>query len=260
MKWTIGMPSYDNFSEVFWTVCNLLEYHKDVDKEIVVIDNFGHDGMAKFVKNIHKKHNVKYFRFTEKQGVSYAKNKVFEVAKGEFVLCIDSHIIVRQGTFDRDIPGDDFVQGPIVCGDFDKYICTWEPVWRGQMWGIWGPTYTEETLPKEPFEIWGTGAGFFACRRDSWLGFNPGFRGFGGETGYIQEKYRQAGRKVWCFPNMIWKHKFYDQTAGKIPYKCLLEDKVRNYLIGFEELGLDTQPIYEHFGYDVVRSIKARMI
>jgi glycosyltransferase involved in cell wall biosynthesis len=256
MHWTIGMPSFNNTDEVFWTVTSLLEMHRDVDKEIIVIDNYGSESLAKFCNTISKKHNVHYFRHNEVQGVSYAKNKIFEHAKGEFVLCIDSHIIVRKGAFDIDPPGDDLVQGPIICSDYVNYICTWKPIWRSQMWGIWGDK--SEMLPVDPFEIWGMGAGFFACRRSSWLKFHSGFRGFGGETGYIQEKYRKAGRKVWCYPNMIWKHKFYDQTTSKIPYRVDLLDRVRNYLIGFEEIGLDTQPIVEHFGLETVLKARAK--
>lgn len=37
------------------------------------------------------------------------------------------------------------------------------------------------------------GLGIFACRRDVWPGFNPRLRGFGGEEGYIHEKFRRAG-------------------------------------------------------------------
>jgi hypothetical protein len=32
-----------------------------------------------------------------------------------------------------------------------------------------------------------------------------------------------------------------------IPYPIDWESRIRNYLIGFEELGLDTSPIEEHF-------------
>ena len=53
------------------------------------------------------------------------------------------------------------------------------------------PAGTDPDNP--PFEITMQGLGLFACRRDAWPGFNPAFRGFGGEEGYIHEKIRQRG-------------------------------------------------------------------
>jgi hypothetical protein len=130
------------------------------------------------------------------------------------------------------------------------YYCDWKRQWRAGMWGIWGDMYKD--LPAEPFEIWAMGAGFFAVRRDTWLGFNPAFRGFGGETGYIQEKYRKAGRKVYCDPSKIWLHYFNDSTDGRqIPYKNNILDRIRNYVIGFEELGLDVEEVKAAFGIEL---------
>lgn len=243
MKWTIGMPSYNNYVEVFFTVQALRLYHDLKDCEIVVIDNFGDDNLCNFIKK-NGCGIVRYDRYTDITGVSAAKNRIFEIAKGEFVLCIDSHILIKPGFTDIEIKNNDFHQGALLSSGGKNYACEWLPEWRSNMWGIWAPMRTE--LPSNPWEIWAQGAGFFACRKDSWLGFNKNFRGFGGETGYIQEKYRKAGNKVWCNPKMIWQHLF-NNDRGKCPYKLDIKDRIRNYVYGFEELGLDTKPIYEHF-------------
>jgi hypothetical protein len=98
-----------------------------------------------------------------------------------------------------------------------------------------------------PFEIPGQGLGLFSCRRDAWLGFNERFRGFGGEEMYIHEKFRQAGRKTLCFPMLKWGHRF--GHVGGIPYRPTLTvwNKVRNYVLGHQELGLPLDRVYEHF-------------
>jgi len=243
-KWTIGMPSYNNFAEVFFTVQSLRMHHDLKDAEIVIVDNFGDNALAKWVKN-NGKGVVRYERFKDIQGVSIAKNRVFEIATGEFVLCMDSHILIKQGALDVELEGDNFYQGPLMYSNCKSYSLSWDNVWRAHMWGIWSKAVTE--LPSEPVEIWAMGAGFFACRRDSWLEFNPGFRGFGGESGYIQEKYRKAGRKVYCHPKMVWSHLFHCEGT-KIPYPLKTADRIKNYLLGFRELGLDTAPIYKEFG------------
>jgi len=244
MRWTIGMPSYNNYLEVFFTVQALRMYHDLTDCEIVVIDNFGDNALQNFIRK-HGGNTVKYYRHTEVQGVSYAKNKIFEHAQGENVLVIDSHILIKPGALNVKIDNDDLYQGVLMHSGQNKYSCEWLNQWRGNMWGIWAPSVTE--LPKEKFEIWAMGAGFFACKRDSWLGFNDGFRGFGAETGYIQEKYRKAGRKVWCHPKMIWLHLFYNE-GRKIPYPLHTNDRIRNYILGFNEIGLDLEPIKKEFG------------
>lgn len=245
MKWSICIPSFNNYTEVYFTVQSLRLHHDMRDKEIVIVDNYGDDCLYDFCK---KKGNgtIKYIRDNSIQGVSFAKNKAIENARGEFVLCMDSHIILKQGCFDVDPTGNDFIQGPNISNGFEKIGKEWLPIWRSNMWGIWNYVKPEE-MPKEPYDIWATGAGFFATRRDSWLGFNRDFRGFGGETGYIQEKYRKAGRRVVAYPNMQWVH-FYVTQGRKIPYPIKTLEKIQNYIIGFTELGLDLEPIKNHFG------------
>jgi hypothetical protein len=85
----------------------------------------------------------------------------------------------------------------------------------------------------------------FSCRRDAWLGFNPRFRGFGGEEFYIHEKFRQAGRQTLCLPFLRWIHRF--GRPGGVPYRLTIEDKFRNYVIGLTELGLPLDRAVQHF-------------
>ena len=96
-----------------------------------------------------------------------------------------------------------------------------------------------------PFEIPGQGLGLFTCRKDAWPGFNPHFRGFGGEELYIHEKFRRRGDKAICLPWLRWWHRFGRPTG--VPYQASAFDKCRNYVLGHVELGLPLDPIHEHF-------------
>jgi hypothetical protein len=89
------------------------------------------------------------------------------------------------------------------------------------------------------------GLGLFACRRAAWPGFHPNFRGFGGEEGYIHEKVRQHGGRILCLPFLRWLHRF-GRPLG-LAYINRWEDRIRNYVIGFGELGLDTTEMESHF-------------
>ena len=255
LQLTIGLPSYSNFTEVFYTVQALRMYHCLDNCEILVVDNFGDPELEKFIK-AQGQGIVRYEKHLGTVGPAGAKNKVFELARGKMVLCIDSHVLLAPGAL-KNIPvTDDLIHGPLLYNDLKNYVCEFKPVWRGHMWGIWGDYCTYDKLPKEPFEIWGSGMGCFLAKKSSWLGFNPKFKGFGGEEGYIHEKYRKAGRKVLCLPSLVWLHQF----DRKIPYPLHLVDRVHNYLVGYAELGMDPKPIVDHFGEKLVAEAQAMII
>ena len=98
---------------------------------------------------------------------------------------------------------------------------------------------------EQPFEVPAQGLGMFISSKEHWLGFNKDFRHFGGEECYIHEKYRQAGRKTLCLPFMKWWHRF--GRPGGPKYPITREAKLRNYILGFQELGLDLEPVRKHF-------------
>ena len=123
------------------------------------------------------------------------------------------------------------------------------------MFGKWG---TDPRGDKdEPFEIPMQGLGIFTCRQEAWLGFNPRFQGFGGEEFYIHEKFRQAGHKALCLPWLRWLHRF-GRPRG-VPYNVAFEDTIRNYLIGWSELGLPLDSIYNHYLDQIPAGVVARV-
>ena len=103
----------------------------------------------------------------------------------------------------------------------------------------------------QPFEIPMQGLGLFFVRKAAWLKFNENARAFGGEEGYIHEKYRRYGYKVLCLPFLKWLHRFGRPDGVK--YTLTLKDKVRNYILGFTEIGMNLEPIRKHFMDEVKR-------
>ncbi|MGH2549121.1 MAG: hypothetical protein ACRDHN_07015, partial [Thermomicrobiales bacterium] len=137
------------------------------------------------------------------------------------------------------------LQGPILYDDTHNISTHFHPQWRDQMWGIWQTDERGLDPDGEPFDIPMQGLGVFSSRKAAWPGFNPAFRGFGGEEGYIHEKFRQRGGRCLCLPWLRWMHRF-GRPKG-VPYPLSVEDKFRNYILGHSELGLDLAPIIEHF-------------
>lgn len=257
-KLTIGMASYKNFQEVWFTIQSLRLYQDLTDTELIIVDNYGDDGLRDFCASWLP--NVRYERFTERNGTAAPRDHLFHVARGEWVFCIDSHVMLPPGTLARlrewcsaNPDCRDLLQGPMYYDDLSITADAFNDEWAGQMWGTWRTNHTDPDA--EPYEIPMMGLGLFGCRRDAWLGFNEDFRGFGGEEGYIHTKYRQAGRKTLCLPFLRWAHYFHTRNGVcTTPYSPQLVDKVHNYVTGFTELGLDLEPIRKCFGAELVNA------
>ena len=249
MKLTIGMPCYKNPLEVWMTVQALRMYQDLTDTEILVVDNFGSESIQRFVDNWCGG-KARYVKSTEKQGTAAAKGQVFEAAFGEWVLVIDSHVMLTPGSIKRlrdwvsaHPDCNDLLHGPMFYDDLNSTVDAMNPTWGSNMWGQWRGANVQDE--QDPYEIPMHGMGLFCCKKSAWLGFNPAFRGFGGEEGYIHEKFRQAGRRVLCLPWLKWLHHFRMDAAP--PYPAYVEDQRHNYEVGFTELGLDKTEFYKHF-------------
>ena len=246
---TVGMATYNDFDGVYFSIQALRLYQDMQDVELLVVDNFGCDHTKRFVEGWSR---GRYILRTDIQGTAAPRDLVFREAAGEIVLCCDSHVLFPPGViarlkqfYDDDPACDDLLQGPLLYDDAEFVSTHLDPEWRDEFWGIWATDPRGLDPDGAPFEIPMQGLGAFACRRSAWLGFNPRFRGFGGEEGYIHEKFRQAGRRTLCLPWLRWMHRF-SRPSG-VPYRLTVEDKFRNFLIGHAELGLDLAPLFAQF-------------
>jgi hypothetical protein len=246
---TIGIPVYNDYDAVYFTVKSL-QLHQDLSNtELLVIDNFGCDRTRHYLSRIP---NARYLRYTDIRGTAAPRNQVFAHAAGAAVLCCDAHVLFAPGAiaklkaYYRDHPETpDLLQGPLLDDTLRTSYTHLEPVWSAQQWGTWATDPRGIDPENEPFEIGMQSLCVFSCRRSAWPGLNPHFRGFGGEDGYLHAKFRQAGGRVLCLPFLGWAHRF-DHTRVA-PYWMSPEDRLRNYLIGHAELGLPLQPILDHF-------------
>lgn len=238
---TIGMATYNDFDGVYFTLQALRLYQDLAHTELLVVDNYGCKHTKHLVENWLP---ARYIRATEVTGTAAPRDLVFRHARGQAVLCCDSHILFAPGVIARlkqwyraHPDCQDLLQGPLVYDDGTSIATHFEPRWREQMWGVWANDPRGQDPEGDPFEIPRQGLGVFSCRTTAWLGFHPQFRGFGGEEGYIHEKFRQAGRRCLCLPWLRWMHRF-GRPSG-VPYPLTVEDKLHNYVLGHAELGLD---------------------
>jgi len=242
-KWlTIGMATYDDYDGVFFTIQSLRLYQlKGLEHlvEIIVIDNNPNGKHSDALRRFCLSSGTKYIPYIDKQSTS-SREQIFKHAQGEFVLCIDSHVLFEPyaiqnllSYYQKNPNTKDLIQGPLIYDDLKNISTHFDPIWRSHMFGVWA-TNSFALDMNVPFEIPMMGLGMFSCKKDAWLGFNPHFKGFGGEEGYIHQKFRDAGNRCMCLPDVKWNHRF-DRPLG-VPYTNILEDRVWNYFVGWMEI------------------------
>lgn len=248
MLLTIGMATYDDFDGVYFSIQALRMYHDLTDCEILVVDS--QPERREDLENFCRSAGAKYIKAPHLQGTSAPRQAVFDNASGDFVVCIDCHVLLEKDVISKlkeyikqNPESKDLLQGPLWYDDLRNVSSHFEPVWNDHMWGTWNTD--PKVYGNDPFDIPMQGLGMFGMKRSAWPGFNKLFRGFGGEEGYIHEKVRQRGGRSLCFPWMKWVHRF-NRPHG-VKYRLTLEDRIFNYIIGHQELDMPLSPIINHF-------------
>ena len=263
---TIGMATHRDYDGVYFTVNALRLYHAESLPrcELVIVDN-DPDGpqaesLRQFCSLADERHSdwplpyqVRYIPYSEANGTAAPRDHIFRVAQSDAVLVLDSHVNLWPGAikdllrwYDEHPDCLDLIQGPLVYDDLKTVSTHFSDVWRDGMWGTWG-TDPRGLDPAGPaFEIPAQGLGLFSCRTHAWLGFNPHFREFGGEEWYIHEKFRQHGRRCLCLPSLRWIHRFEGPRGGRT-YPLTVHGKVRNYILGLQELNLPVDRLRRHY-------------
>lgn len=251
---TVGMATFDDYDGVYFTLQSIRLHHPEVADEIeyIVVDN-NPDGVCghhlKALENWIP--TYRYIPVRERSGTA-VRDYVMQEAASDYVLNLDCHVLLVPGSlarlmryFEVNPQTSDLLQGPMLYDGLNTLSTHMKPEWWQGTFGTWGRDEAGCDPEAPPFDIPLQGLGLYACRRAAWPGYNPMFRGFGGEEGYIHEKFRQAGGRTLCLPFLRWLHRF-GRPLG-VPYKVSWHDRVRNYLIGFEELGWSTEPVLAHF-------------
>jgi hypothetical protein len=255
---SIGMATYDDYNGVYFTIQALRLYHPicTTDKvEFIIIDNNPSSKHGEQTKAFSNHVKAKYIP-NEERVTTAIRNEIFKNASGKFTICMDPHVLICKTGINKlmDYYKDrsthkNIVSGPLLYDDMKHISTHFNPVWRDHMYGIWETDQRAYDDPT-PFEIPMQGLGCFSCKTDNWQGFNEKFTGFGGEEGYIHEKFRQAGGKAICLPDFKWMHRF--GRPDGVPYPLCLEDRIFNYFIGWLEIYKDPEhdmikTIFNHF-------------
>jgi hypothetical protein len=258
---TLGMATYDDYEGVYFTIQSARLHNPEIS-EIILIDNnptSKHGDLCKKLMDWQTKEcKLKYIPYTDKKS-SFSKGEVFKHATNEYVVIIDCHVLLFPNAIKslkeyylNDHKPYDFIQGPLCYDDLESYSTHLDRVWRTNFYGTWATSDSKEKY----FEIPAMGMGCFSCKKNEWLGFNPLFKGFGGEEYYIHDKYKKHGGRCICLSDFKWTHRF--NRPNGIPFPNILEDRCYNYFIGRFELEMDYMDIVEHFSKEGLNKDKVQ--
>lgn len=251
MKFSLVMPTCNDFHGVAFTLKSAQMYHGDFIDDYVVVDNCEHGSKhSPHVKTFTQSMGGRYFNLATCKGTACAKNEAIRQAKNDWVICLDSHVMLydlehlEAAIVDGKVNEKTLIHGPIMQDSGHVMATHFEPKWRGEMFGIWA--FDEEKYKAgRPFEIPGMGMGMFAVNKNFWPGFHKDFIGFGGEEMYIHDKYRQLGGKVICIPQFKWWHRFARPDGQG--YHHTIDEKCYNYVVGWNDLGKPLGDVHDAF-------------
>jgi len=272
---TVGMACFRDFDGVYFTVEALKIYHADRVGQIVVVDD-SPDGpdqirLMNWCRGLSK---VKYVR-SHVHGTSAPRNRVFAEADLSKVVCVDSHVLIHPGSFEAldefwsatDGRGIRLAHGVLMQDDNRVPLSAFRDEWGSDlMHGKWHTDHDQFPLVIDrhtgtksfasddtgrPISVakwrgvWSQGLGGFACVRDEWPGFHPGFSEFGGEEGYIDDKFRRMGGLAVSVSGFRWTHRFHDRDVktSASSYTRSVAAKFRNYVLGRRDNALPTDDV-----------------
>lgn len=240
---TIGMATYDDYDGVFFSIQSLRMHHPicSTDQvEFIVLDNNPNGKHGVENQNL-----IKYIpggKYVKNEGepASWTKYKIPDYASGKYIIIMDCHVLLVPNAIDKlleyyqQTPDcKNLIQGPLLYNNLKNVSTHWNPEWRGDMYGTWA--FNKEMYEKgDPFIIPMQGMGCMSFEKTAWHGINPHLTHFGGEQGYISEKFRSWGGENLCLPSFKWVHRF-GRPAG-VKYPLSLEDRAWNYFIGWMDI------------------------
>jgi hypothetical protein len=151
---TIGMAVYDDFDGPFFTLHSLALHNDLSDVELILVDNLPGSKKSRRLRNLIEgglqqgTAGGRYIAAGEITGTAAPRNRVFQEARGKFVLNMDSHVLLQAGAINKlksyylhHPDTRDILTGPLLYDDRVATSTHFADVWRDEMWGIWGSAW-----------------------------------------------------------------------------------------------------------------------
>lgn len=145
---SLCMAHFHDWSGFYFTMLNLRQHHPVADFEFILLDNSS-DSHPKTAKAI-RDYGAKCPRFTYVaaqglKGTTQTRQAAIDQAQGKYVIVNDCHIGYEVGAiaalrqyYQNNPETRDIISGPMIDDTCVNASTHFNPVWRSQMWGIWG--------------------------------------------------------------------------------------------------------------------------
>lgn len=258
-KLTIGMSNWDDVEGAFWTLSAIRQYHvptTNKEVELLVIDDM--PTKQEDLERMCTLASARYVHHSKNKGPAHAKDSVWEHAEGEYVLLVDSHVLLSAcsvnyilDAIDNNLIGKDLWTGPLLNESGHTIATELLPEWRGAFFGVW---HNNPQIADKPiFEVEGHGSAYTLMKKEYYPFFSPHFLGFAGEELYLHEKVRRNGGRCYLHKALGWVHRFHRTKPAT--YRLLIEDKLRNYLIASYEVGWNIKQCCDYFKHRVPEAL-----
>jgi len=248
---TIGIPTYEDYTGLWATLVDLRKaiVRNNLNElvELVVCDNQPDYAGGWIEQRVRSNYFGRYLPLKEPTSTGAPRNLIMKEALGEITIVMDSHVtqydydqLPRVVNYLLDNAGDELFFGVCLSDSIVDKHGKIKPVWTH--WkpefgrdGLFGRSQVSQDIMNSPrpVQIQHSGAGLFAARTSTFLGFHPEQAGFGAE-GWLTLRYLEMRRKVMVIPWWRWNHCFrpHGDTARGVrtPYDARWTSRGLNYL------------------------------
>lgn len=124
IKVTFGLPCYNVSKYVEKTLESIYSQNISVDFEIVLVDDCSTDNTYEILKSLGEKHKeVSVYKNETNQGVSQTRNRIIELAKGEYIWFVDPDDLLFFNVSNHLIRLCDKYDADYICGNYVEFPC-----------------------------------------------------------------------------------------------------------------------------------------
>ena len=235
---SIVIPVRGKANELWFTLQGLMHAGFNEHVEILVVDNEPSADVRE-VCEYFSRPCLRYVEAGEIKGVNYPRSVGASQARGEWLLVLDSHVLMQPGSWAqiRDriesgaYPPRALIHfgvsfgAPLVWG---AYRLTFDT----NFWGTWHHLVPADA--QQPYPIAATGNWAFLTRLSDWQlcgGFNEEFRGYGGDEIYLQLKYWRAGGQVLLDPLVCGSHWSGPRAYTSTPLELIVNTAIAGRVV-----------------------------
>ena len=254
----IGMATHGEFDGVWFTIQALRMYHGRGRRGRVVRRHRQRSARRRPPPRCERSATgsraIATSRSTAAPGTA-VRDLVFREADADVVCCVDSHVLLAPGAlealrdwFDAHPDSLDLLQGPLLHDDLDleRAVTHLEPTWGAGMFGQWARDARLDDPGRRAVRDRDAGPRRVRVPAQRLAGAQPAAARVR-RRGGLPARDVPPARRPGAVPPAAARGRTGSRDRPGISYPNRWEDRIRNYLVAWGELGWDVAPMEAHF-------------